>query len=572
MNHIWDIKVPDNQSVQRLVKALGVSPLLAQCLVNRELAIPDEAKSFLNPTLADLVAPELIPNMAPAVDRLLTAREKGETVVVFGDYDVDGITSTTILLDSLNTLGWRIAGYLPDRVDEGYGLTSDGVANCLTQLSPDVMIAADCGTNSLEVITSLREQGVDVIVLDHHQAYEPHPPAVALVNPWLAQGDEAKFRELCTAGLAFKLLHAVVKRGRQLGLTEFKHYDIRQQLDLVGLGTIADLVPLTGENRILAFKGLQQIPRTQRPGLRALLEVAGIDGSVGSFEAGFQIAPRINAAGRLQSAMRGLDLLRSENRAEAEELAGLLDRNNRDRQRVEKEITKQVLDTLKTQFNPERDHAIVMGDTGWNIGVVGIVASRVQKEFYRPTFILGGSPDGLRGSGRSIKGFDLAAALKQCDGVLDRYGGHAMAAGVSMQPENLGAFRDRLNEVAKDKLAKEMLQPTLKLDGTVPLHRLNLSAVESLEALQPTGMGVPNVQVAVPQLELNAPVRWMGAEKQHAKLSVTDGQVSAEVVCWNAKSDPLPEGRFDLAAHPSINLWRGRRSLQLKMLDWRPAA
>ena len=572
MKHLWDIKAPNEQSVQGITQALGIHPLLAQCLVNRELIDPEEVRSFLNPKLADLAAPELIPNMGPAVQRLFRAREKGEAVVVFGDYDVDGITSTTLLLDSLNSLGWRIVGYLPDRMDEGYGLTPDGVANCLSQHSPNLLIAADCGTNSVEVITSLKDQDVDVIVLDHHQAYEPHPPAVALVNPWLSPGTEGRFRELCTAGLAFKLLHAVVKHGRQLGLPEFKRYDIRQQLDLVGLGTIADLVPLTGENRILAVKGLQQIPRTHRAGLRALLDVAGIDGPVGSFEAGFQIAPRLNAAGRLQSAMRGLDLLCSVDPATAEELAGLLDRNNRDRQRVEKEITQQVLDTLRIQFNPERDHTIVMGDAGWNIGVVGIVASRVQKEFYRPTVILGGSPNGLRGSGRSIKGFDLAAALKECDDVLDRYGGHAMAAGVSMQSDNLEAFRERLNEVAKNKLAKELLQPTLKLDGSILLHELNLGAVQSLELLQPTGMGLPTFQVAVPQLELNAPVRWMGADKQHAKLSVTDGQASAEVVCWNAKSDPLPEGRFDLAAQPSINLWRGRRSLQLKMLDWRPAA
>ena len=571
MKHLWDVKVPNEQSAQGITQALDIHPLLAQCLVNRELIDPEEVRSFLNPKLADLAAPELIPNMRSAVGRLFLAREKEETVVVFGDYDVDGITSTTLLLDSLSALGWCIAGYLPNRVDEGYGLTPDGVANCLSQHSPNLLIAADCGTNSVEVITSLKERDVDVIVLDHHQAYEPHPPAVALVNPWLSPGTEGRFRELCTAGLAFKLLHAVVKHGRQLGLPEFKQYDIRQQLDLVGLGTIADLVPLTGENRILAVKGLQQIPRTHRAGLRALLDVAGIDGPVGSFEAGFQIAPRLNAAGRLQSAMRGLDLLCSENPATAKELAVLLDRNNRDRQRVEKEITQQVLDTLRTQFKPESDHAIVLGDAGWNIGVVGIVASRVQKEFYRPTVILGGSPDGLRGSGRSIKDFDLAVALKECDDVLDRYGGHAMAAGVSLQPDNLDAFRERLNEVARNKLAKELLQPTLKLDGTIPLYELNFGAVQSLEALQPTGMGLPTVQVAVPQLELNAPVRWMGAEKQHAKLSVTDGQASAEVVCWNAQSDPLPEGRFDLAAQPSINLWRGRRSLQLKMLDWRPA-
>lgn len=570
MRHRWEITDGDLEAAQGLTQALGIHPLLSRCLINRGITEPREANVVLNPKLSQLDAPEFIPGMARAVERLFHARVNREQVVVFGDYDVDGITSTTLLLDSMSELGWRIEGYLPDRVDEGYGLTSDGVANCLDRHAPTLMLAVDCGTNSNEVITSLKEQGIDVIVLDHHQAYDPRPPAVALVNPWLSA--DGMYRELCTVGLAFKLLHALVKQGRQNGLAGFDVYDIRQQLDLVGLGTIADLVPLIGENRVLAVKGLQQISRTHRPGLKALLEVAGITGPVGSYEAGFQLAPRLNAAGRLQSAMRGLELLRSNDAVHAAELAGKLDRNNRDRQRVEKEITQQVLDSLRHSFNPDQHHAIVMGDPGWNIGVVGIVASRVQKEFYRPTFILGGSPDGLRGSGRSIKGFDLAAALRECDDLLDRYGGHAMAAGVSMQPDHLDAFRERLNGIAGNALAKDTLQPTLRLDGEVELHDLTMESIQALDALQPTGMGFPAVQWAIPNLELNAPVRWMGAEKQHAKLSVTNGHVGGEVVCWNAASETLPDGRFDLAAQSSINVWRGRRSLQLKLLDWRPAS
>ena len=571
MRRIWKTEKPDEGLIKEYVKQLGVGELLCRCLVNRGLSNVQSAADFLSPKLSNLAAPELIPNLSVAVDRLFEARAKKQKVVIFGDYDVDGITSTAILLESMQNLDWNICAYLPNRVDEGYGLTSGGVENCVKTHHPNLLIAADCGSTSVDVIENLQTRGIDVIVLDHHQVSHPPPKPVALVNPQMETRPPKRFHELCTAGLAFKLVHGLIKQGRNHGESAFKEYDIRLLLDLVALGTIADLVPLVGENRILAVKGLEQLNRTERMGLNALISESDIKGPISSFEVGFQLGPRLNAAGRLKSAMTSLDLLTSSEQGAASNLAGMLDRQNRERQKVEKGITQQVMERLSTQFDPENDYAIVEGEPDWNIGVVGIVASRVQKEFHRPTFILGGSPDGMRGSGRSIKGFDLAAALRQCADVINRHGGHAMAAGVSLDPENINLFRKRLNETARSNIGKSELTPTLRLDGAIPLIKLSFNTVTSLEALLPVGQGVPAVQLAVTGLELDAPVRWMGTEKQHAKLNVTDGNATVEVVYWNALGKSMPEGRFNLAAQPSINVWRGKKSIQLKMLDWKPS-
>ena len=572
MKRNWNICSPDETVVDALVKGLNANKLLCQCLANRGQEDTKSAKRFLSPKLADLSPPELIPNLSDAVLRLFEARRKKERIVVFGDYDVDGITSTAILIQSMGELGWNISSYLPDRMDEGYGLTSDGVKNCIDKHSPHLIIAADCGSTSVKVIEDLNRQAIDVIVLDHHQVCDPPPKPYALVNPNISLVEGGELRDLCTAGLAFKLVHGLVKHGRENNEADFEKYDIRLLLDLVALGTIADMVPLTGENRILAFKGLQQLNRTKRPGLIALINTCGIKGSITPYEVGFQLCPRLNAAGRLKKATASLDLIMAADEKSGVDLATGLDKNNQDRQRIEKEITRKVKDQLTSDFDPSNDFVIVAGEPGWNIGVIGIVASKIQREFYRPTFILGGNPDDMRGSGRSIKGFDLCGALDECADHLIRHGGHAMAAGITLKVDNIESFRERLNSVASEMLDDADLVPSLRLDAVCSLGELNLSIVDSLESLQPLGQSLPLVQAAVLNVELFTEIKWMGSEKQHAKLIVTDGDVNTEVVWWNAEGQPQPSGRFDLAVQPSVNLWRGRRSVQLKLLDWRPSS
>jgi single-stranded-DNA-specific exonuclease len=587
MKFRWTVAPSQPLLTGQLAQALKISPLLAQCLVNRGFSERERISNFLQPRLKSLADPFLLPNMAGAVERLCQARDRKEPLVIFGDYDVDGVTSTALLLEVLNQLGWQANFYLPHRMDEGYGLSQDGVENCLKKFPTTLLLAVDCGSTAVESIAWLRERGVDVIVLDHHQVSSPAPAATALVNPQLRKtgvppvsaldhnGDRQDacptFTELCSAGLAFKLAHALVKRGRETGIPGFADFDLRPLLDLVALGTIADIVPLTGENRLLVSAGLERLNTTQRPGLVALKKVAQCPNPLGTYEVGFQLAPRLNASGRLETAEESLRLLLARDDTEATPIAQALDTRNRERQKIERGIVEEVIGAVRAKFNPEADFVIVEGQLLWHIGVVGIVASRVLQEFYRPTIIIGGEGTEWRGSGRSIAGFDLAAALRECTDLLLRHGGHAMAAGLSISSSNLDAFRQRLNELARRTLKPEDLQAPLRLDGEVGLDEITLERLAELDRLRPTGQGNPNVQFCARQLAHQRPLQRIGADKQHVKMWVTDGACTHEAVWWGAGKGSLPVGKFDLAFAPQINQFNGKRAVQLKVLDWRTA-
>ena len=580
MKYRWSLAPSQPLLAGQVASSLRLSPLLAQCLINRGLSDPELIESFLEPRLKHLADPFLLANMATAVDRLFAALNDQESIVLFGDYDVDGVTATTLLLDTLRPLGWKVDFYLPHRMDEGYGLGAEAVENCLKKFpATRLLVAVDCGSTSTASIASLRERGIDVIVLDHHQVADPPPAATALINPHQspangAAGGGAKpapFRELCSVGLAFKLAHALVKRGRDNGLAVASAFDLRPLLDLVALGTIADIVPLTGENRILVSAGLQRLRLTNRPGLVALKQVSQTPDDLGSYEVGFQLGPRLNAAGRLETAEEALDLLLARDPGKAMELARELDKRNRERQKIERAIVDEVLGGLETRFDPERDLVIVEAQKPWHIGVVGIVASRVLQQYYRPTIILGGDGADFRGSGRSIAGFDLAAALRQCDDLLVRHGGHAMAAGISITEANVDAFRLRLNGLARQALKPEECQALLPLDAEVGLEEINWECLAALDRLKPTGQGNPPVQFVARNLTHRRPLQRVGAEKQHVKMWVTDGLTTHEALWWGAGNGSLPVGRFDLAFVPQINRYNGQRSLQLKVLDWRVA-
>lgn len=569
MKYRWTIAPSQPALAEFLAKALKISPLLAQCLLNRGFSEPEPITRFLQPRLKSLADPFLLPNMQAAVERLFAARERGESLVIFGDYDVDGVTSTTLLAEFLGALGWKVNAYLPHRMEEGYGLSQSGVGNCLAKFPSTLLLAVDCGSTAVDSIQWLKGQGVDTIVLDHHQVSTPAPLAHALVNPQLSPAEAPSFRELCSVGLAFKLAHALLKHGRTVGLPGAAEFDLRPYLDLVALGTIADLVPLIGENRILVSAGIERLNSTQRPGLIALKKVAGIDGEVGGYEVGFQLAPRLNAAGRLETAEESLRLLLARDAAEAEPIAQALDSRNRERQKIERSISEEAIGAVRARFNPETDHVIVEGQLMWHIGVVGIVASRVMQEFYRPTLIIGGDGDEWRGSGRSIEGFDLAAALRECDDLLVRHGGHAMAAGVTVKADQIDALRARLNELVRRSLKPEQFQPSLRLDAEVTSAELTVERLRELEQLEQTGMGNPAVRLVMRNASHARPLQRMGAEKKHAKLWVTDGKRTVEAVLWNVGDGSLPVGRFDLAFVPQLNEFNGSTTVQLKVLDWR---
>jgi single-stranded-DNA-specific exonuclease len=594
MKYRWSLAPAQPLLAGQLANVLRTSPLLTQCLLNRGLSEPDLISAFLQPRLKQLADPFLLPDMGVAVERLLRARERREALVVFGDYDVDGVTSTALLLEVLRPLGWNVDYYLPHRVEEGYGLSQHGVENCLKKFPVTLLLAVDCGSTTVDSIAWLRQHRVDVIVLDHHQVSSPSPAAVALVNPHQsvrlgvtrsgasrdcqiagppngATPNVGNFTELCSVGLAFKLAHALVKRGRELGLPGADDFDLRPLLDLVALGTIADIVPLCGENRILVSAGIERLNATQRPGLAALKAVARCPEPVGTHEIGYQLAPRLNAAGRLETAEEALGLLLARSPAEALPLAQKLDAHNRERQKLEREIADQAVAAVRAKFRPETDFVIVEGHELWHVGVVGIVASRVLQQFYRPTIIVGGDGAEWRGSGRSILGFDLAAALRECADLLTRHGGHAMAAGLAIAPGNIDTFRVRLNALARKSLKPEELQALLRLDAEVGLDEITLPCLAVLGQLKPTGQGNPAIQLFARGLEHQRPLQRIGSDKQHVKMWVTDGISAHEAVWWGAGNDSLPVGRFDLAFAPQINEYNGRRIVQLKVLDWRKA-
>jgi single-stranded-DNA-specific exonuclease len=574
MKQRWVIAEPQPLLTRPLATGLKVSPLLAQCLVNRGHTDPIEAATFLEPRLKSLADPMLLPDMRIAIERLFAARTAAEALVIFGDYDVDGVTATTILETGLKALGWTVHHYLPHRMDEGYGLSQAGVENCLGRFQISLLLAVDCGSTAVDQIAWLGTQGVDVLVLDHHQVSIPPPPALAIVNPQRAPEGAPNFRELCSAGLAFKLLHAVLKHGRALEISEFEKFDLKPYLDLVALGTIADLVPLSGENRILVTAGLQRLDSTDRAGLIALKAVSQTRSPIGVYEVGFQLGPRLNAAGRLETAEAALDLLLAPDEATAMPIAQALDATNRERQAIEKAMADDAVALVRSTFDAEQHYVIVEGQLHWHIGVVGIVASRVLREFYRPTIILGGDNANWRGSGRSVPGFDLAAALRECDDILLRHGGHAMAAGVTILPDSVAMFRSRLNKIAKQRITEEMLIPELRLDATVPLRELTVEAVTELQKIAPFGQQNPAIQVCIPAVTNAISPQKLGRGQQHWRLRLTDGNSAIDALWWGAASEgaQLPEGRFDVAAVPQVESFNGKRTVRLRFIAWRRAA
>ena len=569
MKYRWNLAPSQPLLTGQLIRELPLSPLLAQCLVNRGLVTKEEVSDFLKPKLKLLADPFLIPNMEVAIERLWKARSNNERLLIYGDYDADGITSTALLVEALTELGWNVQAYLPGRFDDGYGLSAISVEKCLKQFDISLLLAIDCGSTSNEAIDCLNKNKVDVIVVDHHQLSNPPPNPVAMVNPQLSN-DYPNFQELCSVGLAFKLIHAIVKKGRQEGLQKERDLDLKQYLDLVAIGTVADLVPLVGENRKLLRFGLEQLSNTTRPGLVALKKITNIKSPVSVFNVGFNLGPRINAAGRMENPLAALNLLLAKDIFTAEKNAKLLDGFNLDRQKVERDISTKAIEDIKNKFDPDKDFVIVEGNMEWHLGVIGIVASRVMRKFYRPAFILTKDGNGWKGSARSIEGFDLAEAMRECDDLLNDHGGHAMAAGVSVKPGQVDAFRERINEIAKKTINSEMFQAPLKLDAETNLSEMTLVRIQEMQQIEPTGQGNPEIQLLIPNLTMSGSIFRMGKDKQHVKFWANDDRESCEVIAWNLKPEDEPKGNFDLAVVPQVNNFNGHLSVQLKLIDWRP--
>ena len=549
----WILPEPiDPAATQRLAEGAGIARFAAELLVRRGVQSAAEAERFINPLLKMLGDPFALPQMDAAVTRILAAVDSGERIVLYGDYDVDGVTSLALLTQVLRAYGVEAPCFLPLRADEGYGLSADGVARCVAELAPRLLIAVDCGTSSVAEIATLQAQGIDVIVLDHHEGKDALPECAAVVNPKLG----ADFHYLCSVGLVFKTAHALLKRR------PLPDFDLRAHLDLVALGTVADLVPLHGENRALVKRGLAQLAETRRPGLRELIAVSGLRAPFTTMNIGFGLAPRLNAAGRLGTAQDALELLLTEDASLARTIAASLDAQNRERRAVEDDVLRQAEAQVAEGFDAERDAAIVVGAQGWHTGVIGIVASRLQKRFHRPALVIGFDETGLgKGSGRSIAGLSLVAALAACGEFLEKHGGHDMAAGLTIREARFAEFRAAFLAHALGRLSAEQLQPRLHLDAELTLGEIDYDLLAHHEALQPFGMAHPQPLFFARSVTLAAEPRVM--KEKHLSLVLRQNGDEYRAVWFGAANEVRPRLPWDIAFQIERNEWQGRITPQI---------
>jgi len=500
--------------------------------------------------------------MRTAVARILAALDSHERIVLFGDYDVDGVTSLALLAEMLRGYGATPELFLPLRMEEGYGLSRESVERCLDQHRPQLLIAIDCGTASANEISELKIRGVDVIVLDHHEPKSRLPDCVAIVNP---KADSASpFHYLCSVGIVFKLCHALLKTRP---LPEF---DLKSKLDLVALGTVADIVPLVEENRLLVQRGAIEIGRTSRVGLRKLMQIAGVRPPVSPEDIGYRLGPRLNAAGRLSTAEKSLHLLLTKNEDEAATLATELDQQNRARQEVEKEILAAVIVTIEKQFDAARDAAIVAGARGWHPGVLGIVASRIARKYHRPTIVIGFDENGLgKGSGRSIDGLNLVDALTRCAATLEKFGGHEMAAGLAVHEDNFPKFAEAFCNTARELLSAEALQRSLRVDHELPFTNINLEFLRWHELLQPFGNGNPQPVFFARAVEpVGAP---RVSNEKHLIFRLRQDKRDRRAIYFDGAANEIPAPPWDVAFRIGVDEYGGETLVGIRIESLRAA-
>ncbi len=533
-------------------------PVLRQLLFNRDIYTPEAATRYLQALDPPGTEPENLLTMPVAVERIQAAVKNLETIAIYGDYDADGVTATALLVSALGRAGAHVTGYIPNRFDEGYGLNIEALTNLKAQ-GVNLVITVDCGIRSIEEVAYARQIGLDLIISDHHHPAGEIPPALAIINP-KQPGDTYPDKNLAGVGLAYKLATAVYEDPAQTA----------DLLDLVAIGTVADLAPLVGENRALVRHGLEQIRKPRRQGLLALIGASGLrPDRINASDIGYTLGPRLNAAGRLDSALAALELLLSQDVYAAASLAQKLDAQNRERQQITREIQAQA-EQIALAENPDT-LLLFAADPGFNPGVVGLAASRLTDVYYRPAIVAAYGEQTTRGSCRSIPEFHITDALDRCADLLIRHGGHAAAAGFTVRNENLPELRRRLQEIAEQELGGLLLRPVLHADMQIPLSELKPELLSYIEDLQPTGFG--NRQAHFISCDLK-PVsyRRIGKDGKHLRLAVTDGRITYDAVAFNQGNwaDDMP-AHIDIYYSFELNEFNGRTSLQLNVRDLKPA-
>ena len=556
----------DAAAADSLTAALGVPRPVANLLVRRGYDTPERAERFLQPNLEALIDPFRMRDMEIAVARVEQAIAAGEPIAVYGDYDVDGITATALLVRYLRWRGANASYYIPHRLEEGYGVSLEGM-RALVERGVKLVVTCDCGVTAVEEVRAAREAGMDVIVSDHHEPGPELPAAVAILNPKRVDSGYPDLN-LAAVGVAFKLCEALERSaGRNRDKLWFA-------LDLVALGTVADLVPVTGENRALIHYGLDVLGRTRNPGLKALLERTELAGQrPSSWQVGFVLAPRINAIGRMDAAERGVALLLTDEPDEANSIADELERINTTRQETDRQLLDEALKILDESYDPERDRAIVLAGDEWHPGVIGIVASRIVERFHRPTIVISIDRDGTgRGSARSVAGFHLLNALRECEQHLDAYGGHRHAAGLAIRRESISRFRDAFLGVARDQIAPEQLVPSLTIDAAVRLEEVDARLYLALARFGPFGPGNPEPVLAIGGVAPRGYPRIVG--DNHLKMIVAGDGRTLDTIGFNLghllEEMDLNRGTLTIACRLRENDFQGRSTLQGRVIDVQP--
>lgn len=563
----WLFRNPDAALVNALT-AEGYTLLQAKLLVQRGITDGATAMRFLSGSLADLPDPFLLLGMTAAVARLVTAVAERQLICIYGDYDVDGVTATTLLVRFFRALNVPVAYHIPQRLADGYGLSPDGIA-AVAATGAQVVISVDCGITAVAEAALCRELRLDLIITDHHLPGPELPAALAIINPQ-QPGCPFPAKGLAGVGLAFYLVIALRSRLRDTGYFHaVSEPNLREYLDLVALGTIADMVPLQGVNRLLVRFGLQELSCATQPGLVALKQVSGITGEVNCGMVGFRLGPRINAAGRLENAASGVELLLTDNVEQATQLAQLLDDSNRARQELEQEILADALGKVRSLPVDAGRLAIVLASTDWHPGVIGIVASRLVELYHRPTILIALQEGQGKGSGRSIPALHLKDALDACAEHLLKFGGHRQAAGLAVSEETLAAFIERFSEVTAGLLEDDDLIPELRIDAELPPDALTLARIEELQRLAPFGIGNPEPLFLVRQATVAA-VRPLNGG--HLRLTLHWSDQSLAALCFSPGARTIASGdQLDLVGALQINTWQGRSTIQLRVKDFRPA-
>ena len=557
MNKKWEYYICDQDKVNEISKKFNIDRLLATILVNRGICKEDEIRKFLEPTREDFHDPFLLPDMDIAVDTIIKAIEEKENILIYGDYDVDGITSISVLQKFLEERGMNVANHIPNRLEEGYGLNKEAIK----QIADDgykLIITVDCGISGIEEIEYANSLGIRTIITDHHEPLDELPKAIAVVDA-KRKDNKYPFNQLAGVGVVFKLIQAI---GIKLGLNEKEYL---KYLDLVCVGTISDIVPLVDENRVIAKLGLKLVNVTRNLGLKYLLQATGYR-QIDSNAISFGIAPRINACGRMGHETEALDIFLSNDIDEVKELTEKLNNYNKTRQETEKKIVEEALELIEKNKENEKS-AIVLGSSGWHHGVIGIVSSKITETYFKPSILVSFENGLAKGSGRSIPGFDLHEALCKSSKYLEKYGGHSMAVGLSLKEENFEAFKNEFEKIAKESKVEEIL-PIIYIDGVVKQEDIKPEHIKELEKLEPFGEGNKMPLFAYKGLKINS-IRAL-TEGKHLKLTLKDDNIIIDAIGFNMGhlvNDYLIGDKVDVVGVLEINSFNGIESVQINLKD-----